>query len=204
MPGAFRSGNRVPDPDQGYNSAKVREEARMGEQPVDAVDVLTAQHTHIAALFEAAAGATGADRAAAFTELVRLIAIHETVEAQVIHPLARHTIDDGEAIIDARLAEEALIKVALGEIDALGSDDPAFGARLSGVRRVVLAHNAAEEADEFGPLRSAVPIDILREQVLFIRRAEVATPSVTGTPEPPTPDPADVIFERVRDVLRPR
>jgi hypothetical protein len=68
----------------------------------------------------------------------------------------------------------------------------------------VLAHNAAEEADEFGPLRSAVPIDILREQVLFIRRAEVATPSVTGTPEPLTPDPADVIFERVRDVLRPR
>lgn len=194
----------MPDPDQGYNGAKVREEARMGEQPVDAVDVLTAQHTYIAALFEAAGGATGAERAAAFADLVRLIAIHETVEAQVIHPLARHTIDDGEAIIDARLAEEAVIKMALGELDALGGDDPSFDARLSGVRRVVLAHNAAEEADEFGPLRAAVPIDILREQVLLIRRAEVATPSVTGTPEPLTPDPADVIFERVRDVLRPR
>ncbi len=176
----------------------------MGEQPVDAVDVLIAQHTDIAALFEAVGGATGADRAAAFTDLVRLIAIHETVEAQVIHPLARHTIDDGEAIIDGRLAEEADIKVALAELDALGCDDPAFDARLPGVRRVVLAHNAAEEADEFGRLRSAVPMDILREQVLFIRRAEVATPSATGTPEPLTPDRADVIFERVRDVLRPR
>ena len=176
----------------------------MGEQPVDAVDVLTAQHAHIAALFEVASGATGADRAAAFADLVRLIAIHETVEAQVIHPLARHTIDDGEAIIDARLAEEAVIKLALGELDTLGPDDPSFGARLHGVRRDVLVHNAAEESDEFGPLRSAVPIDILREQVLFIRRAEVATPSATGTPKPLTPDPADVIFERVREVLRPR
>src|SRR5882757_6598573 len=123
----------------------------MGEHPVDAVDVLTTQHTHIAALFE-----------------------------------------------------EAVIKLALSELDALGGDDPSFDARLSSVRRVVLAHNAAEEADEFGPLRSAVPIDILREQVLFIRRAEIASPPVTATPEPLTPDPADVIIERVRDVLRPR
>jgi Hemerythrin HHE cation binding domain len=176
----------------------------MGEQPVDAVDVLTAQHAHIAALFGAARDARGADRAAAFADLVRLIAIHETVEAQVIHPLARHTIAGGEAIVDARLAEEAVIKTAVAELDALGSDAAAFDRLLSGVRRVVLAHNAAEENDEFGPLRSAVPIDILREHVLFIRRAEVATPPVTRTPAPQTPDPADVIFEHVRDVLRPR
>jgi hypothetical protein len=176
----------------------------MGEQPVDAVDVLTAQHAHIAALFGAARDARGADRAAAFADLVRLIAIHETVEAQVIHPLARHTIAGGEAIVDARLAEEAVIKTAVAELDALGRDAAAFDRLLSGVRRVVLAHNAAEENDEFGPLRSAVPIDILREHVLFIRRAEVATPPVTRTPAPQTPDPADVIFEHVRDVLRPR
>ncbi len=176
----------------------------MGEQPVDAVDVLTAQHAHIATLLDAAGSASGAVRASAFADLVRLIAIHETVEAQVIHPLARHTIDGGEAIVDARLAEEAIIKMALAELDALDCDDAAFDAQLSGVRHIVLAHNAAEEADEFRPLRSAVPVDILREHVLSIRRAEVATPSVTGMPAPPAPDPADVIFARVRDVLRPR
>uniref|UniRef100_UPI0024538F81 hemerythrin domain-containing protein n=1 Tax=Nocardia farcinica TaxID=37329 RepID=UPI0024538F81 len=73
----------------------------------DAVTYLVGQHRRIRELFDEVAGAadTG-ERERKFFELRRLLAVHETAEEEIIHPLARRAIDNGDAVVDARLEEE--------------------------------------------------------------------------------------------------
>jgi hypothetical protein len=53
----------------------------------DAVDFLIRQHHAVRQLFSEVADTTGPARHGAFERLVRLLAVHETAEEQLVHPL---------------------------------------------------------------------------------------------------------------------
>jgi len=55
-------------------------------QEQDVVDLLLSQHNEVKALFARVKSSTGEAKRDAFQELVRLLAVHESAEEQVVHP----------------------------------------------------------------------------------------------------------------------
>ncbi|OLF14861.1 hypothetical protein BU204_24835 [Actinophytocola xanthii] len=139
--------------------------------------MLTDQHRAIAALFDEVERGDGTVRREAFERLVRLLAVHETAEEQLVHPLARVTLRSGRAVIDERLAEEHTAKRTLAALEKLGPASPEFSAVLARLRDEVLEHARNEETHEFARLREQVPAVELRALVPLVRAAEAAAPT---------------------------
>jgi Hemerythrin HHE cation binding domain len=77
----------------------------MAERPVamaheDAVELLVRQHQEIRRLLQEVEGNAGEVRTEAFARMRRFLAMHETIEQEIIHPLVRRRI--GDQVIDAR------------------------------------------------------------------------------------------------------
>jgi hypothetical protein len=58
------------------------------------------------------AAASGEHKRDLFQDLVRLLAVHEIAEEEVVHPAARRAIDGGDQVVDSRLHEEDEAAVA--------------------------------------------------------------------------------------------
>jgi hemerythrin superfamily protein len=172
------------------------------------IDLLLDQHTQIKRLFSDVLSATGENKRDRFYELVRLLAVHESAEELVVHPIARRSIADGGPIVVARLEEEDKAKHTLSDLYSLGVDHPEFDVRLRALGEDVVEHATAEETEEFAELRAALsPADQLR-LAEAVRAAEAAAPT---RPHPMAGESATAnslvgpplaIFDRVRDALR--
>jgi hemerythrin superfamily protein len=146
----------------------------MADRQLDVVDLLLAQHARIEELFLLVAGTSGQTRREAFDDLVRLLAVHETTEEQVVHPVARAEADGGDALIDDRLEEERLAKEILGTLVEDGVDAEGFEEALLLLREAVLTHARYEERYEFPQLRHRLPAERLQSMAGTVRVAEEA------------------------------
>jgi hemerythrin superfamily protein len=177
------------------------------ETEFDVVDLLLAQHARIEELFILVAGSTGEARREAFDDLARLLAVHETAEEEVVHPLARQRVDGGDALIDDRLDEERQAKEMLTELINADVDDEGFDTALRLLRDAVLTHARYEERYEFPQLRAKVPAAQLRALAGAVRAAEALAPT---RPHPGAESatanliagPALAVIDRARDLIR--
>jgi hemerythrin superfamily protein len=173
----------------------------------DAVDFLTRQHQTIDDLFGAVADSTGPERHTAFERLVRLLAVHETAEEQLVHPLARSAGQGGGDVVDRHLAEEREAKGTLQELERMGPDAPEFETMFRQFRGKVLAHASHEEADEFPRLRETVPAERLRALVPMLKAAEAVAPThphpgVESATANYVAGSALSLFDRTKDLVR--
>ena len=174
---------------------------------LDVVDVLLAQHARIEELFLLVAGATGPAKREAFEDLVRMLAVHETAEEEVVHPASRGLIDSGDAIVDDRLDEERQAKEMLQALIDDGVDSEGFDTGLLLLRNAVLTHARYEERYEFTRLRAKLPADRLRTLAAAVLAAESMAPT---RPHPGaesalanvTAGPLLAVVDRVRDAIR--
>jgi hemerythrin superfamily protein len=172
----------------------------------DVVDLLLAQHARIEELFLLVTGLTGEAKKDAFDDLVRLLAVHETAEEEVIHPLAR-TLPGGDGMIDDRLAEERQAKEMLQSLIEGGVDADGFDTTIVMLRDAVLQHARYEERYEFTRLRQHLPADRLRGLAGAVRAAEAFAPT---RPHPGAESaaanlavgPALAVVDRIRDAVR--
>lgn len=118
----------------------------------DVIAVLLQQHALIRDLFGEVRGANGPAKQEAFDSLRALLAVHETAEELVLRPVSARVA--GEAVADARNAEEQEANAVLAMLEGLDLDDPEFDIRLSDFERSVIAHAEAEEAEEFAAIRA--------------------------------------------------
>jgi len=174
----------------------------------DIIDTLLAHHQQIKLLFGTVQSATGDHKQQLFEELVALLAVHEGVEATLIHPLAAEKLPEGESVVSARLGEEQDAKEGLAKLYDLGTGHPQFDLELATLRDAVAAHAELEELLEFGQLREVVDAD----QLVRMRAALAVAAALT--PTHPLPDGAATpganplrgtplaVFDRVRDALR--
>ncbi|MEU8380797.1 hemerythrin domain-containing protein [Streptosporangium sp. NPDC048865] len=178
----------------------------MGEN--DVVDLLVRQHTMIRDLFdEVEESPTGARRAEAFERLVRMLAVHETAEEEIVHPYARLKIENGDEVVRDRLVEEREAKQMLADLEKLGTGHPDFSGRLQMLRAAVLAHARAEECYEFAQLRARTSVAERRAMAAGVKAAEALAPT---HPHPGTESvvmnllfgPSLAIVDRTRDVIR--
>ncbi len=75
------------------------------QSPTDVVDFLVSQHQQIKGLFDQTLSASGKTRERSFVQLRQLLAVHETVEEEIVHPRATRKIANGGAVVDERLHE---------------------------------------------------------------------------------------------------
>jgi hemerythrin superfamily protein len=172
----------------------------------DAVDFLIRQHHTIRELFSEVADSTGPDRRGAFARLVRLLAVHETAEEQLVHPLAKTSGRGGGEVVDQRLAEEREAKDTLRDLERMGPDAPGFATVFAQFRGNVLAHAGHEEADEFPRLRESVPAERLRALVPMLKVAEAVAPThphpgVESATANNVAGPVLSLFDRTKDLV---
>ncbi|GAA3012097.1 hemerythrin domain-containing protein [Streptosporangium longisporum] len=173
----------------------------------DVVELLLAQHSLIRDLFDEVETASAEDRPEAFQRLVRLLAMHETAEEEIVHPYARRKIEGGDAVVDDRLAEENEAKQLLTTMDKAGADDPEFLTNLAVLRAAVMAHARSEERYEFTQLRAQTSQAERRAMAAGVKAAEAIAPThphagvesatknlLVGTPV--------AMMDRARDVIR--
>ncbi len=174
----------------------------------DIVDNLLAQHQQIKTLFAQVAAAEGPHKEELFNELVALLAVHESVEESLVHPLAEDKLPDGEDVVPPRLAEEQEAKEELAALYDLGVEHPDFDLRLAALRDAVTAHAEAEEELEFSRLREVIDADRLTKMTSSMRAVAAMSPTRPHPNVSPTAPanlllgPPLAVFDRVRDALR--
>jgi iron-sulfur cluster repair protein YtfE (RIC family) len=170
------------------------------------VDLLIHQHQEIRRLFARVEKATGKARREAFDQLRQLLAVHETAEEEVVHPVARRTIGNGERLIDARLKEEREGKEILQKLEKIGTDAEEFKPLFARLRTAVEAHAEHEERLEFPEIMSRCSPEQLKGMAAAVKVAEAVAPT---HPHPGTESPVKnvavgsiaAVMDRTRDAI---
>jgi hemerythrin superfamily protein len=173
----------------------------------DVVSLLMQQHGDIRNLFDEVEATSGDERRDAFRQLVRLLAVHETAEEEVVHPFARRSLPGGEQIVEDRLAEEREAKETLAALDDLDTNDPTFMPQLLKLRRDVQEHARAEERYEFTHIRRSTDYTNLAAMAKAVKAAEAMAPT---RPHPGVESgaanmalgPVAALMDRTRDAMR--
>ncbi|MVU77275.1 hemerythrin domain-containing protein [Nocardia sp. ET3-3] len=175
----------------------------------DVVDLLLAQHGQIKNALESVRDSTGAERQRRFDDLVRLLAVHESAEEEVVHPAARrHSV--AKEIVDDRLHEEDEAKHALARLAEIGVDHADFDGAFRAFADKVVAHAEKEEKEEFGQLITQASREERVRLANVVRFAEAVAPT---RPHPGVGEsaaanllagPPLAVFDRIRDAIRDR
>jgi hypothetical protein len=176
------------------------------EEARDVVAFLVAQHEQLTVLLNGVLGHSGLERQRHFDLVREMLARHETGEEMVLRPLTRD-VPRGDAVADARMAEENAAKEMLAVLEELDVDSDAFGQLFTTFRQSVLEHARAEERDEFPLLRRHADPDALAEARKRVERAERMAPtrphpSLRTTTANYVAGPFVAMVDRARDFLR--
>lgn len=137
-------------------------------------------------------------------ELVR----HEVAEELIVYPEFRKRVPGGDAIADARIAEQAEAEESLARLEKEETATEAFRRQLQDLKAAVLDHAQAEEQKVFLAMRTEMGEDELRQMGDRYARAVASAPT---HPHPHAPDkpPGNVILgpvaalaDRIRDAIR--
>ncbi|MFG3343449.1 hemerythrin domain-containing protein [Streptomyces sp. NPDC048018] len=151
---------------------------RSGDHPAaDVVALLMHRHGDIRNLFDEVEAAAGEQRREAYRRLVRVLAVHETAEEEVVHPFVRRAFPGGARAVEDRLAEEKAAKESLVTLDDLDTDDPTFMLRFMKLRRDVQEHARAEERYEFIHIRRSAGSADLAVMARTFKAAEALAPT---------------------------
>ena len=172
----------------------------------DVIDEVQSDHREIERLFGRVSAATGERRAEVFRDLVRKLAVHETAEQELVHPLTR--MADARDVTERRLAEEKEAEQALSDLMDLGPEDPGFDVRFEELRVEVLHHATREEEEEHPAIRAGVARQELQALAAPFRAAEATAPT-RPHPNGPTSAPGNMvvgpivsIMDRARDAIQ--
>ncbi|KJK35800.1 hemerythrin [Streptomyces variegatus] len=173
----------------------------------DVVALLMRQHGDIRNLFDEVEQSRGEERREAFRRLVRLLAVHETAEEEVVHPFARRSLPGGEQVVEDRLAEERAATETLAALDELDTEDPKFMLQLMKLRKDVQEHARAEERYEFTHIRRSTDTDGLATLAKAVKAAEAMAPT---RPHPGVESgaanvalgPVAALVDRTKDAVR--
>jgi hemerythrin superfamily protein len=176
-------------------------------QDIDVVALLMRQHGDIRNLFDEVEQSRGEERREAFRRLVRLLAVHETAEEEIVHPFVRRAVAGGQQVVEDRLAEEKAAKEMLAALDEMDTDDPKFMPQLMQLRTDVQEHARAEERYEFSHIRRSTDVTNLAAMAKAVKAAEAMAPTrphpgVESAAANVALGPVAALMDRTRDAVR--
>jgi hemerythrin superfamily protein len=144
----------------------------------DVVKFLKDQHNLIRDMFDEVLSASDKKaREKAFTDLRRLLAVHETAEEMVVHPRVRREVAAGDEIVDARLSEEHDAKQQLSKLESMDIGSKQFIDELTKFRDAVIDHAEHEENEEFNKLGRKLNSDDRERLAKAVLAAEAIAPT---------------------------
>jgi hemerythrin superfamily protein len=189
--------------DGGYTFAMTNHDTQ-----VDAVALLREQHTAIRRLIADVQSSTADGRGEPFEALVRLLAVHETSEEEVVYPTARGTTESAADVVEARKREEDEAKKTLASLEGMETSSVEFLAAFVAFAEDVDEHATAEEETIFPLLEQHCDADERRQMGKALEAAQVLAPTHAHriAPEGAVSNmlvgPFVAIVDRVRDAIR--
>lgn len=180
--------------------------AEAANRPNDLIAAVLEDHADIQSLLGQVDTSTGDERRDAFEQLVAKLAVHETAEEQVVHPLTKRTAG-ADGMVEQRLEEEDEGKKALAELERLGTKSSEFQSKFDQLRSEVLQHAENEEQQEF-PLLAAAGEDRLVRAASVFRAAQAIAPTRAHEHAPTSAigntviGPFVAMADRTRDAIR--
>jgi hemerythrin superfamily protein len=175
-------------------------------EAIGVVALVQRDHRQIEQMLSKVEQATGTARQEAFEDLVRKLAVHETAEEEVVHPLAREV--GAEEIVDEVLHEEDAAKKVLAGLDGVDVTSADFDARFAQIKKDVKAHAQHEEQQEHPRILQNESREKLERLASVFELAEKTAPTRphAGSPESRLGNlmvgPILAVADRVRDALR--
>jgi hemerythrin superfamily protein len=142
-----------------------------------------------------------------FDHLRALLAVHETAEEEVLRPVTRSDVPNGDAVADARMEEENEAKEVLAKLEKLGCSSSEFMTLFGEFKKSVLAHAEHEEHEEFPGIRASKTPDELKKMGKRIKMAEKMAPthphpSAKTTTANYLAGPFAAMLDKVRDAMK--
>lgn len=140
------------------------------------ITILKEDHKKIQALFreyeDLGDGATKTKNKIA-TEIISELTVHTEMEEAILYPFFKQTFGiEGVKMVEEAIAEHAVAKNLISEIEGLEPDDPQFEAKIKVLEESV-NHHIKEEENELLPLAkkelSDELLDTLGEEILVLK-----------------------------------
>lgn len=159
---------------------------KRGGRPMNAIDLLTAQHREVENLFDECKKASTEEKLELFYALANLLVLHTSIEERHFYPAAGEGVEEQQ--IREALEEHLLVKRGLADILSLDSVDAEFDAKLEVLREVVAHHLREEEEQLFPSVQQALSKKTLEDVGADLERMTVEL------------EEEEELYESVRDV----
>jgi hemerythrin superfamily protein len=174
----------------------------------DAIELLTADHAEVEAMFTRIESLPEGDaRAQLVRDVITELSVHAAIEEQVLYPVMRKALPDGETLVQEAIDEHQQVKETLAGIekaDTPSERDPLLVQLIGNVRH----HVDEEETELFPKLAASVRTSELEELGAKLAAAKKLAPTHPHPNAPNTP-PGNVVagaaaaaIDKARDALR--
>lgn len=178
---------------------------------MEATRLLTQDHRTVDDLFtrfeELPAGGSE-EKILIVQEIIKELSIHASIEEQVLYPVIRDEVPDGESLHQEALQEHEEVKNVLADLDGVAPDDSGFDGKVTSLIKDVRHHVEEEESELFPRLREAISAERLHQMGEAMDKAKKTAPTRPHPKAPSTPPgnvvagPVAAVVDRARDAAR--
>ncbi len=173
MPTATKTSAKAPS-----NTSAAARRATKTKGAQDAIELLTADHREVKALFKeydklVKAEADAGEKQVVAAQICVMLTAHATAEEELFYPRAREVLGDDEDLVDEADVEHASAKELIAQIEAGTPDDPLYDAKVKVLGEYIDHHVKEEEGEMFPKVRkSDLDLEALGEEIAA-RKAEL-------------------------------
>ena len=173
----------------------------------DLVELLLQDHREVEVML-GELDSPSVDAGQLFCRAVHTLVGHEVAEEEVVYPAVRRMVDGGDALADARIAEQQKAEETLYEMERMDATSAEFRTRFQELKKAVLEHAKTEEREVFPKLTAAADVDELKKLGTVYEAAKAMAPTHPHPHAPNTPPgnllmgPVAAIADRFRDAAR--
>lgn len=149
----------------------------------DAVQLLTAEHKEVKALFKdydkLVEGNKGDDEKEALArQICLMLTVHATTEEEIFYPAAREAIEE-EDLLDEATVEHGSAKELIAQIESSTPSEPLYDARVK-VLGEYIEHHVKEEEGELFPKVKKAKVDLAKLAMQIVARKEELMPEAAA------------------------
>jgi hemerythrin superfamily protein len=149
----------------------------------DAVQLLTAEHDEVKALFKdyqklVDNEAGDEEKEALARQICLMLTVHATTEEEIFYPAARDAIDD-EDLLDEAEVEHGSAKELIAQIESATPSEPLYDAKVK-VLGEYIQHHVKEEEGELFPKVKKAKMDLVKLGEQILTRKEELMPEVAA------------------------
>ena len=175
----------------------------------DPIHQLQNDHREVESLYRQFENGSVDFRTEVLRKIVRELSVHAAVEEQVVYPVMRRYLPDGDAKVEKSISDHQAMKEILKSLDGASADEEGVPRTLQMVMADLRSHVMEEEHELFPLLRKHVPPLQYTEMATAMQVAREGAPTRPHPNAPASNGPAAAvagaaasIIDKARDAVR--